>query len=153
MCGEKLDPKGNVRLTLDKQTVLRYLKSTSLVDQNEDDLCHRIARIFHKDIVYSRQIWTAVKREHPILIEQLRNRVVLLQIAQQQKPHEKSSAAFRPNSIYNLQNIKKLNQNLEKKDLEIKNLKPLDGFESEWKEGKMKPAEQKKYRSTFQDNE
>jgi hypothetical protein len=37
--------------------------------------------------------------------------------------------------------------NKDDKNLNLKDVKPVDGFEVEWKQGKLRPADQKSYRS------
>jgi hypothetical protein len=41
----------------------------------------------------------------------------------------------------------------EEEPLTLKDVKPVDGFESVWKKGKIKPVEQKTYRGSFQDKD
>ncbi len=71
VCAVRLELKGEVKLLLDKKAVLKCFRSTNLKDQDEEEICQRIARIFHKDIIYARQIWSTVKCEHFILIAQI----------------------------------------------------------------------------------
>jgi hypothetical protein len=52
---------------------------------------------------------------------------------------------------YNVPNVIKPKSEDEVEKINLKDLKPIDGSETEWKQDKMQPVEQKKYRSSFEE--
>jgi len=53
--------------------------------------------------------------------------------------------------MYHVPNIIKPKSETEVDKISLKDLEPADGLETEWKQGKMQPAEQKKYRSSSEE--
>jgi hypothetical protein len=151
MCDEKLVPGKGQKLAHDKHKVLRYVSSTKLEFQNEEELIRKTAQLFNQDISYARQVWSMVKTENPHTLSEVKRRFR----DQQDKsfrPIDDSLMEYTPKTHKrNVPNVIKPKSEKEVEKINLKDLKPIDGSETEWKQGKMQPVEQKKYRSSFEE--
>jgi hypothetical protein len=108
--------------------------------------------LFNKEIIYLESIWSNLEQQNPVLIGQITTKFKDEVLKQHYKrlqfealhPKAKFKNAFDSSEMPTPIKFNKNDSNLNLKDF-----KPLDGFESEWKEGKMKPVDQKSYRSKF----
>jgi hypothetical protein len=165
VCGIKLEAAKNIQLMQDKQKILRYISSTKVSEiRNREELCQRLARVFQKDDSYVKNIWFSLEKEHPILTRQISEKFKD-QLSNQKSDHPRLGNRGRKNVMTKkteehtysfadtIPDTIKPENDEKKENLRIKDMKPIDGFESEWKQGKMRPVDQKTYRSTFQDKD
>jgi hypothetical protein len=151
MCDEKIVSGKGLKLIHDKKKVLKYVTSTKLEFQNEEELVRKITKVFDQDISYVRQIWSMVKTENPHALSEIKRKFK----DQQDKsfrPIDDTLMEYNPKiHTHNVPNIIKPKSENEVEEINLKDLKPVDGSETEWKQGKMQPVEQKKYRSSFEE--
>jgi hypothetical protein len=130
----------------DEQKILRYVTSTQVTEiRNRGDLFDRLSRLFNRDLLYIESIWSNLAQQNPSLIKQITAKFkdeVLKQHYERAQfealhPEHKSENLIVPEPI-------KLKDDGK---LDIKDAKPIDGLEFEWKQGKMSPVDQKTYRS------
>ncbi|MGA3289915.1 MAG: hypothetical protein ABSD42_06740 [Candidatus Bathyarchaeia archaeon] len=151
MCDERLVSGKGQKSIHDKQKVLRYVSSTKLEFQNEEELIGKVAQLFNQDVSYVRHVWSIVKAENPRALSDVKCRFKNQQ-DKSFRPFDDSLLEYSPKThTYNVPNIIKPKSEDEVEKTNLKDLKPIDGSETEWKEGKMQPAEQKKYRSSFEE--
>jgi hypothetical protein len=65
MCDEKLVSGKGLKLIHDKNKVLKYVTSTRLEFQNEEELFRKADQLFDQDISYARKVWSMVETENP----------------------------------------------------------------------------------------
>jgi len=142
----------------DRAKVLKYIESTNSKYRNEKELVLKLARIFKIDYSYVWQILANLKKENPKLLRLNSNNR-----ERQERDHsgfrrlsyqDKGIIVFEPKEhVINVPHITEPKSATEKETVNIKDMKPIDGIESVWKEGKMRPVEQKNYRGSFQDKD
>ena len=151
ICDEKLELGPGLELIHDKHKLLKYLTSTKLEFQSEDDLIRKASQLFKQEISYMKQVWFMVKEENPTLLSEITPHLASLQ-RKSFRPLDDSLMEYTPETQkHNIPNIVKAKSKNEEKAINLKDMKPVDGEESEWKQGKMKPVEQNKYRSSFEE--
>lgn len=153
MCDRKLDSGKTLKIIQDKQKFSNYITSTKAEFQNEEDLIRKCSRLFSQDVVYARQIWAMVKKDLPLLRRQTENKFIDKQ-AESFRPLDRGIIEYTPKThIHHIPHIIKAEDVTEKKIVNIKDAKPIDGLEVEWKQGKLKPVNPKTYRGSFQDKD
>jgi hypothetical protein len=153
MCDVRLDSGKALKLIHDKQKFSNYIGSTKAEFQNEEELIQKSARLFNQDIAYARQIWVMFKKDSPLLLRQIENKFKENQV-KAFRPLDRGIMEYKPKThIYNIPHMIKPAKENEKKTIDLKDVKPIDGLEVEWKQGKLKPADPKTYRGTFQDKD
>lgn len=136
-----------------EQKILRYLQTANLRSgrirkiKNKQALLKRISEIFKLDLNMVEKIWLGFERTHPGLIAQVTSKLQdeVLRRAHYEALHPKLE---QPLDFAKLPFVS-VTKN---KELNLKEVKPADGTETEWKKGKMKPVEQKNYRSKFDES-
>jgi len=145
----------------DKLVILKYLESTNAKFKNENELCSRLSRIFEMERSYVWHLLKILKSEHPKLYRTIKNTKETRTEGQERASSgfrklshkDKNIIIFKPKShIVHVPRFAKT-EAPKKEAVKLKDIKPVDGFESVWKEGKMKPTKQKTYRGSFQDKE
>jgi hypothetical protein len=150
VCRDKLDFEKGFVLIDDKQRVLRYVQTTKAEFEDEEDLVRKIARLFNEDIFYSRKVWNRVKEENHSTLKLLEDKFKDKQAFRRMTT---DVMEYKPKAIvHNIPNVVKptLKQN---EEAGLKETKPIDKLDVEWKKGRLNPADQKEYRGTYQDKE
>jgi hypothetical protein len=139
-------------LNSDKQKIINYLKSAKIKEiRNKYHLFEKLSDIFRKEPDYIKDIWSDLEKDYPDLVKRVVSKFqdeILKQKYEQanyESLHPKrkvrpTTETF-PESVTAVKN----------ESLNLKETKRIDGLEFEWKEGKMSPADQKTYRSKFDD--
>jgi hypothetical protein len=146
----------------DKFKVLKYIESTRARFRNEKEMCAKLSRIFKIEYSYAWQIWTNIKNRYPELKRKCSK--TKKQIGHRQKRDrfgfrrpsykDKNLIVFEPKvHITNVPKFSKTKRAPKKETINLKDVKPTSGFETVWKQGKLKPAVQKNYRGSFQDKD
>jgi hypothetical protein len=148
ICTIKMQPQRDMALISDEQKIIRYVTTTHVREiNNKRDLFDRLAKLFNRDIIYIESVWSNLEQQNPKLIGQITSKFkneVLKQHYQRLQfealhPEAKNENIVLPESPVSI----------DKKKVDIKDIKPIDGIETEWKQGKMSPTDQKTYRSKF----
>jgi hypothetical protein len=147
----------------DRLKVLRYVESTKSRFRNEKELCSKLAHVFKIEYAYVWQIWANLKKQYPKLAARTFSRTEDGMVERQERDRfgfRKSSNRDRDIMIFEpktrVVNIPRFAnpKSLPKREmLDLKEIKPVDGVESTWREGKIRPADQKNYRGSFQDKD
>lgn len=146
----------------DKLVLLKYIQSTETRFRNENELCGRLSRIFKLERSYVWYIISILRREHPELFPAKKKRKS--QHGRQQKRdglgfrklshRDKGIIVFKPKThIIHVSRFAKSKSREEKKELSLKDVKPVGGAGSVWRKGKIEPVKQKNYRGSFQDKD
>jgi hypothetical protein len=149
ICGVRLGFEKGFNLNNDKQKVIRYIESTKSVFQDEDDLIRKTSRLFNQDFSYARKIWFAIKEENHAELKLMEHK---FKDKQTFRTLNNEVMAYKPKAT--IHHVPKVIEPAEKKKeetVDLKDVKPIDGLEVEWKQGKMSLVDPKKYRSTYQD--
>lgn len=150
-CDDKMESGKGLKLIHDKHKILKYATSTRLEFQNEEELIKKLAHLFRQDIPYIRKIWYLVKAENPRALSEF-TRKFKDEKDNYLSPVDDTLMEDEPKThTYNISNIIKIESKNEIEKINLKDAKPIDGLEIEWKQGKMKPVDQKNYRSSFEE--
>jgi hypothetical protein len=156
----KSSKRNSLEFMKDKFKVLRYIESTKTRFRNEKEMCLKLCRIFKMEYSYVWQIWANIKKQHPEL-ERTKKK------GQMVERQERDRFGFRKVShrdrdvimfetkarIINVPKFSKPKNLTKKENLNLKDIKPISGFQSKWTKGKLEPTEQKTYRGSFQDKD
>ncbi len=133
----------------DTQKVLNYLKTAKIRNiRNKQHLFQTLSNIFKKDPERIEELWYELERTNPILIRLIISKFKDEVLKQQYKRanyealHPKHRNALNDSEVISPPHREEVN-------LDLKNVKPIDGVEIEWKQGKMSAVDQKNYRSKF----
>ena len=147
---------------------LNYLQTTSTIVKNDVELYAELSCILNLSPSELWKIISILRKENPELWyskdhnkKKDKNRV---HKAKRKYIGIKDNSIFRrydgsyrkidqawPETKFDPVRIPRVKSSKTKEELELKEIKTIDGFESDWKEGKIEPAEQKNYRGSFQD--
>jgi hypothetical protein len=130
----------------EEQKILNYLKTTRIRRiRNKQDLLNRLCNLFRKEPDYVNKVWLALERKYPGLIIRYTSQFKD-ELLKRQREHANYEALHKSKDNTKVI-IPEFTQKSE--NLDLKNVKQLDGIEYKWKEGRMKAVEQKTYRSKF----
>jgi hypothetical protein len=150
VCRDLLDFEKGFVIIDDKQRMLRYIQTTKSEFNDEEDLVKKLALLFNEDIFYARKVWNQVKEENHSTLKLLENKFKDKQAFRRMTT---DVMEYKPQVIvHNIPNVIKptLKQN---EEAELKETKPIDKLDVEWKKGKLTPVDQKEYRGTYQDKD
>jgi hypothetical protein len=133
----------------DEQKILNYIRSAKIRRfRNKEELLRKLSEILKNEPEDIETMWVNLERKYPVIIKQVTSK---LQDEILKKQYEQANYdALHPkhkNTIDTFEISPESIESSKAKNLNLKDVKPLDGIEFEWKQGKMNPAEQKNYRS------
>ena len=133
----------------DEQKILKYLKTAKIRKiKNKEQLLKKLSEIFRKDLDYIEKLWLGLERTHLDFIGQVTSKLQDEVLRQQYERANYEALHPKREQTHDFSELPSTSYT-KNEELNIKDVKPVDGVDIEWKEGKMKPVEQKNYRSKF----
>ena len=160
----KNNSQDSIEFLENKLKILKYIQATSIQARDDIELSLELSCIFDIHVSDILRILTILRKENNSI-----NWILERKKKMRKKPHHKKAAKIDSQNVFSssrsypkidyqkktIFTVKPLKTKaaLEEAKSSLKEIKPIDGFESEWKEGKMSPVIQKNYRSTYQDKD
>ena len=147
LCRKRLDFKQEFVPGDFKEKLTRYLQSTKSQFDNEEDFIKKSMILFKTDFYQTSRTWASIKTENHPVVKLTEHKFNDKKTFRQMKDEP---LVYQPK--IRVRNIVTKTQTRPKKSgSELKETNRIDGLTGQWRGGKMSPAEQKTYRSSYEE--